>query len=822
MSTYTMAIDVDGTMSAVNEVERRLIATWRANPRSSPVGVTTHPLDPIQLSLINTWRGYDRTPAAKPLWASALREGLAPRDGSAPANGLFADSRLLPDSPGRLYGLLLGGAAGETLARGDSDVERTTCVLFALEGILRAHAELRVSGACDPVTEVLAALRRWSISRGAPASQRDPRAGLLNDNRVHTGSGGDPVMLTALGRFAAGTRTPTPDGPANDADGAAAVPLGAVAALWGDSDASAYELGVRLASLTHGAPGARVPCGMLAVIVRSAMRGRGLTDGAAAALELSEEDVQRYEVRHAVWLGTNRPAERLPNRHNIEAARRGRTGSSTLAIALRAVLACPDDFRGAVSIAADHAGDTATSAMLCGQLMGVVNGPNVVEPELARSDIGAVTERMATATAAEFGPDPDGMPGRLTEYAPRPSETVGAHPPEVSATVRITASSSEGAASSDASEPNDSEPAAWQRRFKRAVLGAAIGEALGTAISGDTWEEIRERHGDEGLTDYVPAGHPSGRAGSETQLLLFTLEGLIRAGVARYAHANVDPTRHVQHAHQRWLHTQHLSWPRAAGEFLADAAAPDGWLVRERSLFHTRNPGRTMMRSLIAFAKGQQPIGTPERPVSDSDDGAALSRALPAALWTSRPDEVFDLGRRISALTHGNAATCLAAGTFAAICSELLNRGCEPAEAIDTGLGELTRNPGHESLTQRIAAARELAEHEPIPPDRINRELGDGWNSPEALGIGVYAALRAEGDFARGLRTAVNHSGNSAGCGAVCGALLAFAATDGIDQSWVFELELREPLERIARDAALEFGERPPRTPGWFDRYPPT
>ncbi|MFD0491447.1 ADP-ribosylglycohydrolase family protein [Saccharopolyspora spinosporotrichia] len=52
----------------------------------------------------------------------------------------------------------------------------------------------------------------------------------------------------------------------------------------------------------------------------------------------------------------------------------------------------------------------------------------------------------------------------------------------------------------------------------------------------------------------------------DTQMMLFTLEGLIRAHVARRIKpVDSDPVPEVQHAYQRWYHTQNQPWERAAG-----------------------------------------------------------------------------------------------------------------------------------------------------------------------------------------------------------------------------------------------------------------
>ena len=65
----------------------------------------------------------------------------------------------------------------------------------------------------------------------------------------------------------------------------------------------------------------------------------------------------------------------------------------------------------------------------------------------------------------------------------------------------------------------------------------------------------------------------------------------------------------------------------------------------------------------------------------------------------------------------------------------------------------------------------------------------------------MYAALVAERDFARGVRLAVNHSGDSDSTGSIAGQLLGIQlGVEAIPAPWLEALELREVIERVAED----------------------
>lgn len=66
-------------------------------------------------------------------------------------------------------------------------------------------------------------------------------------------------------------------------------------------------------------------------------------------------------------------------------------------------------------------------------------------------------------------------------------------------------------------------------RYRACLLGGAIGCALGAAVEFDSLSGIRNRFGPEGIQHYVNAYGGLGRITDDTQMTLFTAEGLLRA-----------------------------------------------------------------------------------------------------------------------------------------------------------------------------------------------------------------------------------------------------------------------------------------------------
>jgi ADP-ribosylglycohydrolase len=85
-------------------------------------------------------------------------------------------------------------------------------------------------------------------------------------------------------------------------------------------------------------------------------------------------------------------------------------------------------------------------------------------------------------------------------------------------------------------------------------------------------------------------------------------------------------------------------------------------------------------------------------------------------------------------------------------------------------------------------------------PETVEK-LGGGWVGDEALAISIHCALAAEGDFAKGVRLAVNHSGDSDSTGSITGNILGALLGKGkIPQKWLEELELGKVIEKTALD----------------------
>ncbi|MFD9522252.1 ADP-ribosylglycohydrolase family protein [Streptomyces sp. NPDC059979] len=355
----------------------------------------------------------------------------------------------------------------------------------------------------------------------------------------------------------------------------------------------------------------------------------------------------------------------------------------------------------------------------------------------------------------------------------------------------------------------------FRSRVRGALLGSALGDALGAPLAGLSLDAIRAAHGPEGLTGPAPAHGRRGGVTAATQLTLFTVDGLIRAHVRRDTGAWHPPTD-LHRAYRRWAATQHDWGPD-------ERRKDNGWLAQEEWLYARRGPERAC---LTGFA--DDVLGTLEQPKNPTArDAAAASRSAPFGLLVGwEPALVLQLTVECAAQSHGDPAASLSAGALAVIVHGL-TRGDSLDSAVQRTLGLLGARAGHQPVTDALQRALAAVTQGQPGAESVEALAPSGGDAEHVLAIAVYCALVAE-DISHGLRLAVNHGGDSAAAGALCGALLgALHGETALPAAWLAELEGRATLLEISDDFALEMTQGPTlhsparSAPGWLTRYPP-
>ncbi len=335
-----------------------------------------------------------------------------------------------------------------------------------------------------------------------------------------------------------------------------------------------------------------------------------------------------------------------------------------------------------------------------------------------------------------------------------------------------------------------------QSVFRGAMLGLAVGDAMGNAIDRASLAQIQEDYGPNGLLGYdLVNGYAE--VTSYTQLAAFAANGLLLGLTrGRIQGRMAAPVRYIGLALKEWSRSQQYSDPERNYCWLS--TVPE---LKRRRCMDTR--------MLDALSKG---LGTLEDPQYRSDQPSALTEVLPVALMAEElglgREETAHLAAETVVLTHGNPDAFLSGAVLAHVLSLLLE---DPAMALDEILRDtvdaIQLQFGREysqttHIWELLQYARTLAQTDRISQMEAMERLRCR-TAPEVLAGVLYACATCNGDFDAALITAVNHSGRSAAVGAITGAILGIRL--GAAALPEFYLESLEPamlLIELADDMA--------------------
>ena len=329
------------------------------------------------------------------------------------------------------------------------------------------------------------------------------------------------------------------------------------------------------------------------------------------------------------------------------------------------------------------------------------------------------------------------------------------------------------------------------------MLGGAAGDALGAPVEFMSKAVILQKYGKEGVQDYVEFADGTGAVTDDTQMALFTAEGILRACVRGHEKGICDPASVVKFACLRWLKTQGATPP------VPEDVLNSGWLIKEKQLFSSRAPGMTCLCALKENTLHAK---------NNSKGCGTVMRMAPAGLFFE-PETAYRYGCEFSAITHGHPTGITAGGAFAMLIS-YLRYGKSLAAALDLVEKHLEN---FADAAETLAAIRKARNVDSIA------ELGEGWVAEEALAIGIYCALRYSWDFKSGVQAAVNITGDSDSTGTIAGHILGVMnGENAIPEGWRKNLREYAIVSEMADDLCTKFEENSAGhvTADWWQKYP--
>jgi ADP-ribosylglycohydrolase len=376
-------------------------------------------------------------------------------------------------------------------------------------------------------------------------------------------------------------------------------------------------------------------------------------------------------------------------------------------------------------------------------------------------------------------------------------------------------------------EPGSSVPA-LKSRIHGCLLGGALGDSLGYTIGTQPVEEIRRGPGVRGSTGSGPV---TGAFSDETQLTLYTVDGLVEALEWANSGVGADVNACLWLAYLRWLAAQGEAAP-------ASAPTPQPrWIDGHAALRQRRNPSATCISGL---ATGE--MGTSARPVNpESKDSGTVVRSAPFGLIPHiAPDAVYKLSADAASLTHGHPAARQAAGIFSLLVHRLVSGEGLPDAASSVTAHARALGGVEPELPERLEAALSLAARGVVTPEELTHALGDGRTAEEALAVALYAVLATlpgadsgnageddggtkdggtDGDgthddgtddavadtlpvrhFREAVSLAVSHGGQGDATGSLAGNILgAFYGEECLPADWLESLEAPEAIRGMAK-----------------------
>ncbi len=245
----------------------------------------------------------------------------------------------------------------------------TQMTLFTLEGAARALA----AGGGDEavIEEIRLAYLDWlgTQRRG----HRAPSGALARQAALRQNRAPGNTCLSALAEGGGGT----PDQPINDSKGCGgamrSAPVGFLPAI---DPERAFELGARSGALTHGHPDGWAPSGLVAAIVRQLRADASFADaiaGGIVTLDGSRLGGRARPVTEPYRLALSLAGQGGDHAQAVARLGEGWVGDEAVAIAAYSVLAA-QGFEDAIAIAANHDGDSDSTASIAGQFWGARYG----------------------------------------------------------------------------------------------------------------------------------------------------------------------------------------------------------------------------------------------------------------------------------------------------------------------------------------------------------------------------------------------------------------------------------------------------------------
>lgn len=275
----------------------------------------------------------------------------------------------------------LHGEQGITEMCEQEFTDDTQMTLFTAEALVRFHLQSERSD-LNLQTSFHHAYLRWLYTQDEKIAPSLRRGWLLQQAGLFVQRAPGLTCLKALRSGKMGTRNYA----INDSKGCGGVMRVAPVGLYFYQDPEkAFRMAADAAAITHSHVSGYLSAGYFAALIAFLVQGKALDKSAQEVLDLLKAYPKHDEVLTHVDRALNMAAggmEVTPERlEKMGDNWPGAVGEEALAMSLFCALSFPEDYSAGVLAAVNHSGDSDSTGIITGQILGLVNGLDAVPKE---------------------------------------------------------------------------------------------------------------------------------------------------------------------------------------------------------------------------------------------------------------------------------------------------------------------------------------------------------------------------------------------------------------------------------------------------------
>ena len=360
-------------------------------------------------------------------------------------------------------------------------------------------------------------------------------------------------------------------------------------------------------------------------------------------------------------------------------------------------------------------------------------------------------------------------------------------------------------------------------RVHGCMAGGAVGDALGYAVEFNNIQEIRSIYGHQGITRYQLNHEGVAEISDDTQMCLFTANGLLYAYTQRAMQKFTGKeSNYFAQAYYEWFETQ-------TGKKKSHKIC---WIRDIPGLNHRRAPGTTCMKALRNIYDGKDVM-------NKSKGCGGVMRVAPIALYpyqgrdgsAENAREIARLGAEAAEITHKHPLGIYPSAMLVHLIYRIVNN---PPNAIilediveeALSMHEPKAHPKETTYMKELTYKAMQLSQKDMDDVAAIEQLGGGWTGDEAYAIAVYCTLKYRYDFGKAIVASVNHTGDSDSTGAITGNIMgALLGRNAIPDYYTENMELLPVIETLAHDlftgCVIKKGELvdTPEKKMWWKKY---